>query len=61
MPSGKSRRNHEGLELKDKHQLLVSVDEVNMLGEKTNTIKETHIILPVFLYKCESWTLTLQV
>jgi hypothetical protein len=40
MPSGKLKKNQVGLKLNGTHQLLVSADDINMLGDSINTIKE---------------------
>jgi hypothetical protein len=40
MPPGKSKKNQVGLEMDGTQQLLVYADDVNLLGDITNTKKE---------------------
>ncbi|KAJ4447234.1 hypothetical protein ANN_09238 [Periplaneta americana] len=44
-PSGSLKASKQGLELKGLHQLLVYADDVNMLGENPQTIRENTGIL----------------
>jgi hypothetical protein len=40
MPTGTSKKNHDGMELSGIHEFLVYTDGGNILGENINTIRK---------------------
>jgi hypothetical protein len=53
MPSGRSKNR---IELNRTHQLLVCIDDINLLGENINIVKEkkkklSQVLVSKFLYK----------